>query len=158
MGFNPKFIIIYTILNDRPAFALYAADKYNGGVLGYNGDSNVSISVNGTSFKPYRISGTYIAYWFINSSNQALNTKYSDIIPYIGIQTIACENGIHIFIIDTAANFGVNIIANCYKVLYTEEINREQVIIIGVSSSEENVIINPNYPDDYFTLKHIIIG
>lgn len=97
--------------------------------------------------------------WFeINSSNQALNTQYSDIISYIGIQTIACENGIHIFIIDTAANFGVNIIANCYKVLYTEEINREQVIIIGVSSSEENVIINPNYPDDYFTLKHIVIG
>lgn len=62
LGFQPEIIIIYGENNDIPAYALYIRNQYNNGVYGYNGDSNIKINVNDTTFTPYRISGYYIAY------------------------------------------------------------------------------------------------
>lgn len=67
-----------------------------------------------------------------------------------GNKTFSLEKGIYLFVIDTASNKGVSLQSGEYKILQDEATDKQQIIIVEITTSK-NIIMIPNYTNDYWS-------
>ena len=87
---------------------------------------------------------SYISVLNSNLSTIDVNNIVTTNISATGNKSFSLEKGIYLFAIDTSNNLGVTVQADNYNILKTEDQDKEQIIIIDVKKSLEEITIIPS--------------